>query len=108
MSQTQDRIDRALCLAVKEAIRDERAAPPMYRSLKDSLKKAGVITAQEEDNIDNIIADETGHEAFLVKLASEKGCVISTKEPVKRLYSELPLSERIKLARGFVSKAERL
>ena len=105
---TQDRIDRALCLIMKEAISDERAASPMYRNLKDSLIKAGVITAHEEAIIDNIIADEINHEKFLVKLAAKKGCIISTKEPIKKFYYELPLSERIKLARGFISKSEKM
>lgn len=98
------RIDKALCMAIKEAISDERLAPPMYRTLREMLSDAGVLTLDDKSRINRIIQDEESHEKFFVALAEEKGCVLSTIKPPRKLFVDLPLPERIKLAREVLGR----
>jgi len=100
-----DKLDRALCMALKEAISDERTAPPMYKKLKEELSKAGVLTKAEESRINKIIQDEKDHEKFFTELAEEKGLCLSTIKPGRKLYADLPLSERIKASRALIEKS---
>lgn len=101
MSQTErlNTIDREICMALKEAISDERAAPPMYRKLRELLYDAGVLSVSDEATINRIIQDEEGHEKYFTELAEIKGCKLSIIEPPKTIFADLPLTKRISLAK---------
>ncbi len=102
------KLDKALCMALKEAISDERAAPPMYEKLRAMLSDSGILTSENESRINRIIKDEEDHEKFFKELAEEKGCQLSTVKESRKLYADLPLVERIRLAKEHVPKMEEI
>lgn len=97
--------DKSVCIALQEAIRDERAAPPMYKNLIKLLGENDILTIDQSSEIRDIIAQEEEHERKFIKIAEEIGCSISTKEPRRKEFYELPLKERVKMAREFVKKS---
>lgn len=96
--------NKAVCIALQEAIRDERAAPLIYESLKKELEQTGQLSRAREYIIDSIINEEKNHEKSFVLLSKQIGCSLSTRDPKRKEFYQLPLKERTKLAREVVSR----
>lgn len=99
-------VDKRVCVAIKEAISDERTAPPKYRELADMLIKTEKPTREDVHDIYKIIYDEERHEEYFIELAKRLGCDISTRAPERKLYADLPLKERIRLARQHIMERQ--
>ena len=104
-----DKVSRAVCSSLKEAISDERSAPSMYQKLIDLLAEEGTISTDEYINIEReikrIISQEQDHELKLIEIAERAGCIISTRTERKEFY-QFPLKERVKMAREALSRME--
>lgn len=98
--------DLKLCVLIKAAINKERALPPLLRDLREKLYDNGMLTSPIESRINRIINEEKDHEKFFLDLADRKKCVLSTKEPERILYSDLPLKERLRLAKQALEVTE--
>ncbi len=70
-------ISKALCIALNEAIKDERkAANVEYQDLLHDLDNAGQLSSGREYEIRNIIKQEKDHEKKFIRMAAELGCSI--------------------------------
>lgn len=105
------KVDKAICNLLREAIKYEREAPPMYRTLLEKMINRGVIDNSEKSTLSRIIIDEKWHEKSISEIAESKSCDISLarskgkgiyKEEKRKEYYELPLSERIRMARELI------
>lgn len=102
----EDNGDRQLCILIKAAISKERALPPLLRDLREKLHDNGLLTVPIESRINRIINEEEEHEKFFLNLADKKNCILSTKEQERKLYSDLPLRERLRLAKQALELTE--
>lgn len=102
----KDDDERKLCILIKAAINKERALPPLLRDLREKLYENNLLTVPIESRINRIINEEEDHEKFFLSLADRKNCILSTKEPERKLYSDLPLQERLRLAKQALELTE--
>lgn len=68
--------NKALCIALNEAIKDERKAPKEYQELLRDLDNAGQLSSGREYELRSIINQEKSHERKFIKMAAEIGCSI--------------------------------
>lgn len=67
----------ALCIALNEAIKDERKTATVdYQELLRDLDNAGQLSSGREYELRNIIKQEKSHEKSFIRIAAELGCSI--------------------------------
>ncbi len=68
---------KALCIALNEAIKDERKTATIdYLDLLHDLDNAGQLSSGREYELRSIIKQEKDHERKFIKMAAELGCSI--------------------------------
>lgn len=76
--------DKALCILINEAIKDENKAPADYEEIISELVDTGQINQRREDKIRDIISQEKSHERDFIRFAVEIGCPISQNKYITR------------------------
>lgn len=89
--------DKALCIALKEALSKENTSLSAYERLLDAVDDEASRSIIEE-----LLERKVADKERLISLAKESGCRISTREPERKLYADLPLKERIRIARDSI------
>lgn len=77
--------NKALCILVNEAIKDENQAPVDYNKLLDKLEDTGNLNMRRERMVNDIISQENSHERYFERLAIELGCPVSQKKNITRM-----------------------
>lgn len=96
-----------ICRLLRESISTKRTIYPDYEELLRKMVSKKLISKKEESIFNNIILNEKIQEIFFIELAKRNGCRISVKEESKRIeYYKLPLTERIKIAKGIAKGVE--
>lgn len=111
MVMDKNKIDLAICSALKRAITDERSSHREYKEIIRLLYETYLTESMSSEEhtrlarkIRDIIADEREHELTFMDIAGRVNCSISQIKPKRKEYYELPKEERVRLAKEAVSR----